>query len=138
MDVTLPDEYVCMVDRLCKALFVNHGLQIALKQILGGKLKDLIKFKLVIGKDSISEHASKKSHTLKDMFWVLGVKSQQHMGSLTKLWQSMLLNTLNLMLVPKTILTEKLQLGIQMLLFVRIMECLESVTAYVLGTFHVN
>jgi hypothetical protein len=115
-DVTLADEDTGVVDRLGKTLLVNLCLQTTLKQLLGGKLKNEIEFKLIIGEEAITVHTTKKSGTLEDTLGILGVEGEQCTSNLTELGQG-ILHTPDLTLAPKTILSYQLELSIETLLF---------------------
>jgi hypothetical protein len=116
-DVTLADKDTGMVDRLGETLLVNLGLQTTFKQLLGGKLKNEIEFELIIGKETVTAHTTKKGGSLEDTLGILGVKGEQCTSDLTKLGKG-ILHTPDLTLAPKTILSYKLELSIETLLFV--------------------
>jgi hypothetical protein len=117
-DVTLTDKNTGVVDGLGETLLVNLGLQTTFKQLLGGKLKNEIEFELIIGKETVTAHTTKKGSSLEDALRILGVKGEQCTGNLTELGKS-ILHTPDLTLAPKTILSYKLELSIKTFLFVR-------------------
>lgn len=89
-DVTLTDENTSVVDGFGKALFVDLGLKTAFQKLLGGKLKNVIKLKLVIGEKTVTRHPSEKGGSLKDTLRILRVKGEKGTGGLSEFGQSVL------------------------------------------------
>ena len=124
-DVALTDKDTGVVDALGETLLVHLGLEASLQQLLCGELKDEIKLELVIGQQTIPAHATEEGSSLEDTFGILGVKRQQGTGGLTKLGKSVL-DTPDLALAPKPVLSHELQFGIKTFLLVRTTGSLEG------------
>jgi hypothetical protein len=134
-DMTLTDQNTGMVDGLSKTLLVNLGLKASLQKLLGGKLKDRIKIKLIISKKSVTGHTTKESSSLENTLRILGVKGKKNTSSLTKLSESKL-NTPDLTLTPKSVLSDKLELSVKTFLLVRTTRsliCFAVVTEHCVG-----
>jgi len=117
-NVTLTDQNTSMVHRLRKSLLVHLGLETSLKKLLGGELKDGIEIELVISEEPVTAHTTKKSSSLENTLRVLGVKGEEDTSSLTKL-RKCELHTPDLTLTPKSVLSDKLELGVKTFLLER-------------------
>lgn len=116
-NVALLNEDTSVVNGLGQALLVNLGLKTTLQEFLRGELQDEIQLELVVGEETVTTHSTKESGTLKDALGILGVERKEGTSCFTKLGESKL-NTPNLLLASKTVLSTKLELGIQTFLFV--------------------
>ena len=111
-DMALPNEDTGMVDGLRKTLLVDLCLKTALKELLRGKLKDVIKFELVLGQEAIARHATEKGSTLEDALGVLWVEGEQCTSGFAELCQGILAAP-DLTLASESVLADKLELGIK-------------------------
>eukprot|EP00512_Aurantiochytrium_limacinum_P014649 CAMPEP_0171574268 /NCGR_PEP_ID=MMETSP0961-20121227/5252_1 /TAXON_ID=87120 /ORGANISM="Aurantiochytrium limacinum, Strain ATCCMYA-1381" /LENGTH=186 /DNA_ID=CAMNT_0012129543 /DNA_START=36 /DNA_END=596 /DNA_ORIENTATION=- len=108
-DVALADENTGVVDALGKALLEDLGLETALKETLGGELKDEIQLLLVLGEETVANHTAEEGLTLEHTALVLLVKSQELTGGSTDLGKDEL-GAPDLALAAKAILTAELEL----------------------------
>jgi hypothetical protein len=116
--VALFDEDTSMMDALGESLLVDLGLETSLQEFLGGELKDEIKFELIIGQEPVTAHATEKGGSLEDALGILGVQGQEGAGSLSQLCEGKL-NTPDLALASESVLSDKLELGIETFLLER-------------------
>lgn len=125
-DVTLPNENSGMVNRLCHTRLENKCLQTALKEVLNSQCQDIIKLVLTLIQKPVAVHPTEKSLTLKDTAGVLLIEGQKHPSIVTDTAQC-ILNSPQLPLAMKSILTNEFQLSIQTLLLIGttgLLECL--------------
>jgi hypothetical protein len=72
--VALTDKNTSVVDGLGKTLLEHLGLKTTLEELLGGELKNEIKFELILGEKSVARHTTKKSRTLEDTLRILRIE----------------------------------------------------------------
>jgi hypothetical protein len=130
-DMALSDEHTSMMDGFCHAVLEDNGLEAALKEVLNGEGKHIIKLVLFLRKETIAVHASQESRTLKDTTGVLLIKGEQLPCSIPDAAKG-ILHTPELTLAPQAILTHQLQLSIKTLLLIRTPWLLESLTVCIM------
>lgn len=132
----LLDEHTGVVDRLGHARLKYNGLQASLQEILNGESKHVIELVLTLIQKTISVHASQKSLSLENTTCVFLIESKQHASIVADTAQR-ILNPPELTLVAETILSNKLQLGIETLLLERPAWLLEGLSICVILGFRV-
>jgi hypothetical protein len=116
-----------MVDALSKSLFVHLGLETSLQQFLGGQLKYVIEFKLIVGEETITLHSAQEGSSLEHSLGILGIEGKKGAGSLSELGKG-ILHTPNFTLASKAILSDKLKFCVEAFLFVWATGCLGGLT----------
>lgn len=75
--MVLPDEYMIMMNGFHRAVLEDNGLEAALKEVLNGERKHVIKLVLALTKETIAVHVAQESLALKDTSGVLLIKGEQ-------------------------------------------------------------
>lgn len=134
--MSLLDQDTGVVDRFGVTTGENAGLQTTVKELVDSKTKHVIQFVFTFVQKTHAIQTTDQSLTFEDTLRVLLVKGEQVTSDGTDLTESQL-DAPDLTLVLETVLSDKLELGIDTLLLERTSRGLSSLAVYSVVSTHV-